>query len=155
MKNIFIPLLFVALAAGLQAQDIAKETADNFTKLSWLTGTWNRTNVKPGRKAHERWEMVGKYEMKGFGVSMKEQDTLFVEKIKLVIKDNNIWYVADVPENKEPVYFRLTEISKEGFACENPAHDFPKKISYKLDGNKLVATISGDGKAMDYLFERQ
>lgn len=155
MKNIFIPLLFVALAAGLQAQDIAKETRDNFNKLSWLTGTWNRTNVKPGRKAHERWEMSGNHEMKGFGVSMKEQDTLFVEKIKLVIKDNNIWYVADVPQNKEPVYFKLTEISNGGFVCENPAHDFPKKISYKREGNKLVATISGDGKAMDYLFERQ
>ncbi|WP_315820030.1 hypothetical protein [Paraflavitalea speifideaquila] len=63
--------------------------------------------------------------------------------------------MADVPQNKEPVYFKLTAITKDGFTCENPNHDFPKKIDYKLDGNKLRATISGDGKAIDYLFERQ
>jgi hypothetical protein len=151
----FMTLLLVLFMTHTQAQEANKETTGNFNKLSWLTGTWNRTNVKPGRKAHERWELAGTLQMKGFGVSMKEKDTLFVEKIQLLVKDNHIWYVADVPQNKEPVYFKLTAITNDGFTCENPAHDFPKKIEYKLDGNKLRATISGDGKAIDYLFERQ
>lgn len=154
MKHTLIALLLALFAEGLQAQDITKETIDNFNKLTWLTGTWNRTNVKPGRKAHERWEMVGSHAMKGFGVTMKEQDTAFVEKLQLVIKDNKIWYVADVAHNKAPVFFELTAIANDGFTCENPAHDFPKKIVYKLNGDKLIATISGDGKAFDYLFER-
>lgn len=155
MKHPLVILLLVLLGEGLQAQDIAKETTDNFNKLSWLTGMWNRTNVKPGRKAHERWEMVGSQAMKGFGVTMKEQDTAFVEKLQLVIKDNKIWYVADVEHNKAPTFFELTAISNDGFTCENPAHDFPKKIVYKLNGDKLTATISGDGKSFDYLFDRQ
>ena len=155
MKHSLIILFLAILVEGLQAQDIAKETAGNFNKLSWLTGTWNRTNVKPGRKAHERWEMAGSNEMKGFGVTMKEQDTAFVEKLKLVIKDNKIWYVADVAHNKAPVFFELTGITNDGFICENAAHDFPKKIVYKLNGNKLTATISGDGRSFDYLFDRQ
>ena len=155
MKLSFITLILIAIITGTQAQNISKETAGNFEKLSWLTGTWNRTNVKPGRTAHERWEMAGKYEMKGYGISMKEKDTAFVEKIKLVIKDDHIWYVADVPENKEPVYFKLTAITKDGFVCENPAHDCPKRIEYKLNGTKLTATISAGDKAMTYLFERQ
>lgn len=155
MKHTLITLLLALFAEGLQAQDMAKETTGNFNKLTWLTGTWNRTNVKPGRKAHERWEMVGNHTMKGFGVTMKEQDTTFVEKLQLVIRDNKIWYVADVAHNQAPVFFELTAISNDGFTCENPAHDFPKKIIYKLNGNKLTATISGDGKSFDYLFDRQ
>lgn len=155
MKKTLITLLLTIFFGSIQAQDIAPATIDNFNKLSWLTGTWNRTNVKPGRKAHERWEVTGKYEMKGVGVTMKEQDTAFVEKLKLVIKDNKIWYVADVAHNKAPVFFELTAISNDGFTVENPAHDFPKKIVYKVNGNKLMATISGDGKSFDYLFDRQ
>ena len=155
MKHTLITLLLALFAEGLQAQDMAKETIDNFNKLTWLTGTWNRTNVKPGRKAHERWEMVGSQAMKGFGVTLKEQDTAFVEKLQLLIRDNKIWYVADVAHNQAPVFFELTAINNDGFTCENPAHDFPKKIIYKLNGNKLTATISGDGKSFDYLFDRQ
>ena len=30
--------------------------------------------------------------------------------------------------------------------------DFPKKITYRLVGDKLKATISGNGKLSDYLF---
>jgi hypothetical protein len=78
-----------------------------------------------------------------------------VEKLKLVIKDDNIYYVADIAENKEPVYFKLTTITGNSFVCENPQHDFPKMISYQKDGNKIKATISGDGKSFEYLFEKK
>ena len=60
---------------------------------------------------------------------------MYVEKLKLVIKDNNIYYVADVPENKHPVDFKLIEISEMTFTCENPEHDFPKRIRYQEEGN--------------------
>jgi hypothetical protein len=63
--------------------------------------------------------------------------------------------VADVPENKEPVYFKLTTITDHSFTCENPQHDFPKTISYIKDGIKLKATISGNGKSIEYLFDRK
>jgi hypothetical protein len=86
---------------------------------------------------------------------MQGEDTVFVEKIKIVVKDRELYYVADVPENKEPVYFKIVELGTTGFVCENPAHDFPKKISYQLSGADLKAQISGDGKSIDYLFTKQ
>jgi hypothetical protein len=155
MKHCFFIVLLIANCSLANAQSIAKETSDNFNKLQWLTGTWNRTNTKPGRTAHERWEKKSDHELQGWGVNLKGQDTLFMEKLKIVIKDNAIYYVADVPENKEPVYFELTAISDTGFTCENPQHDFPKKIEYLLEGKVLKATISGNGKVIDYLFGRK
>jgi len=152
--NSLLTLLLIGLLHEASAQQTTSAAIDAFSKLSWLTGTWQRTNTKPGRTAHERWEMNGNQAMRGWGVTMREKDTLFVEKIQLVIKDNKIWYVADVPENKEPVYFELTSITSTGFSCENPAHDFPKKITYQLEGNKLTAIISAGDKSIPYLFQK-
>ena len=130
--------------------------AEDFSKLSWLEGTWTRTNItKPGRSAHERWEKLNPNEFRGYGVNMQGQDTVFLEKISIVIKDNALYYVADVPENKQPVLFKFTSITTNGFVCENPDHDFPKKIIYRLEEKKLKAQISGNGKVVDYWFEKQ
>ncbi|HZI52259.1 MAG TPA: DUF6265 family protein [Chitinophagaceae bacterium] len=153
-KVLFIAAVFVSIAM-LHSELSAQQVNEDFKKLDWLEGTWIRTNVKPGREAHEKWQRVSSTEWLGWGISMKGNDTAFVEKLKLVIKDDNIYYVADIVENKEPVYFKFTTITDHGFVCENPQHDFPKTINYQKNGNGIKATISGDGKSIDYLFEKQ
>ncbi|MBK8292065.1 MAG: hypothetical protein IPK96_15180 [Flammeovirgaceae bacterium] len=148
-----IVLVFMLLSKFAYAQDSDK----GLNQLSWLEGTWNRTNIKAGKSAHERWVRTGKGELMGWGVSMTMtgSDTTFVEKLKIIYKDNAFYYVADVPENKDLTYFKFTELTTTGFVCEDPAHDFPKKISYQVEGNKLKAIISGNGKSIEYLFEKE
>ncbi len=151
-RKISLLVIFVLSIQFSFAQ--SSNASSDFKKLSWLEGTWKRTNAKPGRTAHERWVKSGTQEMKGWGVSMNGADTTFVEKLKLVVRDNAVYYVAEVPGNKSETLFKLTQITDKTVVFENPQHDFPKKIEYMLDGNKLKATISADGKAMDYLFEK-
>jgi hypothetical protein len=122
-------------------------------ELDWLVGKWNRTNTKPGHAGFEYWEKISETELCGKGINLKGADTVFVEKLKIILKDNQLYYVADVPENKSEVLFRVTAITDSGFVCENPQHDFPKKIAYTLEGEKLTASISGNGKQIDYFFE--
>ncbi len=86
---------------------------------------------------------------------MQGKDTAFVEKITILIKENEIYYVANVPENKQPVYFKLIEINNTGFVCENPEHDFPNRISYQLSGTNLKAQTSGSDKSFEYLFQKE
>lgn len=86
---------------------------------------------------------------------MNGADTSFVEKLRIVTKDNKLYYVADVPENKESTYFLITGVTATSFICENPEHDFPKKIVYQHEGNTMKATVSGNGKSIDYFFERK
>jgi hypothetical protein len=90
--------------------------------------------------------------MNGRGINLKGTDTVFVEKLKIIVRENTIFYVADVPENKEPVLFKATAITNTSVVFENPQHDFPKKIVYEWSDQKLKATISGDGKLIDYWF---
>jgi hypothetical protein len=153
MKKFLFLVMLITVATNSFGQ--TDNQSENFKKLDWLIGTWERTNVKPGRAAHERWEKISENELLGYGASLQGKDTVFMEKLRIVTKQDSIVYVADVPENKKPVYFRLTEITNSGFICENAKHDFPKKISYQLEGKKLKARTSGDGKAIDFLFERK
>ena len=154
MKKVL--LLFAVLSVpGLVNSLLAQNINEEFKKLDWLEGIWTRTNVKPGRSGYEKWQKTSSSEWLGFGVNMNGNDTTFVERLKLVIKEDNIYYVADIVANKEPVYFKLTTITANGFVCENPDHDFPKKISYQKNGNGIKATISGDGTSMDYIFEKK
>jgi hypothetical protein len=153
MKKIFLLTICVSLLEIGYSQP--EKVADDFRKLGWLSGTWVRTNAQTNEIGNERWVKMSGSEWQGFGLTMKGQDTVSLERLKLIIKDDAIYYVADVPENKQPVYFKLTEVSDNRFVVENPEHEFPKKISYQKDGDKLRATLFDDTKSVDYFFQRK
>lgn len=137
------------------AQSLTGKTATDFSALSWLEGKWSRLNIKkPGRTAVEIWKKTNDTEFRGIGITLQGNDTVFVEKLKIIIDGNEIHYVADIPENPEPVHFKFTAQSEHGFVCENPKHDYPKKISYQVEGNTMKAQTSGDGKTQEFVFEK-
>lgn len=146
-KLLSITLLLFAVQA-IHAQDLSK--------VSWMLGKWKSVHAKSGNISYENWTKISDQEWSGTGFRLSPggTDTLFSEKMKILVKDNNLYFVADVKENAALVYFKFTSINEQGFTCENPAHDFPKKISYQQDGKKLKATISGNGKEISYYFER-
>ena len=120
-------------------------------KLEWLEGSWIRID---GRRGLETWKRKASSEWLGVGMSIHDRDTTVTERIRLIEKEGTIFYEADVKENEAPVRFRMTAIGERHFVCENPEHDFPKKISYDFDGAVLRATISGNGRSVEYKFQR-
>lgn len=149
MKKYFLLVFLFSALTGVA------QTSQDFKKLGWLVGEWDRTNVSKGNAGIEKWIANSAFELQGWGITMKESDTAFVEKTKLIVRNDTIYYVADVPGNKQPVYFKITAITESSFTCENSKHDFPKKITYTKNGNKLKATISGGNKSIDYLFDKK
>lgn len=140
----------------LVQQGTSRQTKKDFKKLSWMLDTWERTNVRPGSTAYETWQKESAALFTGMGVSLKGTDTTFVEQLRIEMKDDKIYYVADVRENATPTYFLMTEITDHGFKSENPDHDFPKLISYELKGDELTAIISDGGqKKMGFVFKRK
>lgn len=125
--------------------------AQSVDDFSWLEGTWQRQNTKPGSSAFETWNQ-SEGMLSGMGVTLKGTDTVFIEKLKIVNQKDTWYYVAEVSHNAAPTYFKITSFGKEGFVCENPDHDFPKKIVYALEDDRLIATISGDGKSIPFTF---
>ncbi|MBL7871526.1 MAG: hypothetical protein JNM78_07940 [Cyclobacteriaceae bacterium] len=50
-----IMLLLLLVSQAVVSQPPKSKQTASIENLSWLEGTWNRTNVKTGRSAHERW----------------------------------------------------------------------------------------------------
>ncbi|HMI01185.1 MAG TPA: DUF6265 family protein [Pedobacter sp.] len=148
-----LPALLLLLVTDVASGQ--EKIQKDFKKLEWLQGRWERINSKPGQTGIETWAIVSPEKLTGTGLTMKGTDTLFLEKLELVIKDGYIYYVADVEGNPAPVLFKFTEITNDSFICENPLNDFPKKIAYRLQDKKLKATISGGGKSIAYDFVRK
>lgn len=146
-------LCSIGLVSATQPKGIKTQSIND---IAWIVGQWQRTNVRPGTTTYEFWEKSSEKLLSGIGFSMKGADTTFIEKLKIELKDGTLYYVADVRENAEPVYFKFTEISDHGFVSENPEHDFPKMISYELKDGVMTAVISDGGdKKMGFVFKRK
>jgi len=147
---LIIPLLFMIHKSNAQ-----EGTKQKFKKLEWLTAKWVRTNSNAGHSGYETWSKVSDLKLIGKGVTLKGNEIIFMEKLELIVKGNDIFYVVKLTDEEKPVNFKITSIDNNGFTCENPAHDFPKKITYTLVGKNVKAVISGNGKSIDYIFERE
>lgn len=154
MEKAILLILFTGTTGVICAQQQSVAT-DAFQKISWLEGQWHRQDTTTGKRWIERWWFTSPVTLNGIGVTVYNADTIFVEGLRIVWHDGTLHYIADVAHNQQPVKFRFTEWSATGFTCENPAHDFPKKIVYRLEGDLLKATISAGSKHVDFLFVRQ
>lgn len=157
MNRFFVIFVLIVTAQFSALSQSSSEVSAQvqLQKLEWILGKWNRTNVRQGTTATETWTKVSNELIKGIGLSMQGNDTTFVEQLRIEVKDNHLYYVADVKENASPTYFKITSITDSGFVSENPAHDFPKVISYELKEGILTAIISdGDKKKMGFIFRK-
>lgn len=124
-------------------------------QMEWLLGGWTRVNNPAGKSGYEYWQRKNDQEWHGQGIALKGTDTTFVELLKIVVERGALYYVADVPGNNKPVYFEITSVNENSFICENPTHDFPKRIEYRFDGKQIHARVSAGSQGIDYIFERR
>ena len=80
------------------------------------------------------------------------------EFLCIVERGGGLVYTAMPNGRQPPTDFTLTAIDERSATFENPAHDFPKKISYtrKADGS-LEAVTSGDAteRSQTFVFRKQ
>lgn len=132
MKYLPLLLLFSCTAGG------------PIDKAGWLTGTW-QSNAS-GRQMLETWVKLDDSTFAGKGRLVRKGDTLLLESVSLEQRGGQLYYVPTVTgqNNGMPVRFTLTAIDSRQMVFENPAHDFPQKVSYTLvSPDSLLAEISG------------
>jgi hypothetical protein len=155
MRGIFIVII---AALGLSAF-IISDDSKTFKKLYGLTGTW-KMNTKRGAVCEE-WKKVNKNYLQSKGYMIRGKDTIISERIALTNAKEGIFYTSTVEEqnNKQPVAFKMTGSENNEFVFENPQHDFPKRIVYKLiTADSLHAWIDDGtetGKRQDFYYKRQ
>lgn len=149
-----IVLLLACVISGFLAPPLAAQDADPMLEsLAWILGDWNRIGLPDGQSGYERWH-VADHGYSGVGARLKGTQVVFMEKLRIEADNDGVFYVADVPGNSSPVRFRLVEQTEASAVFENPTHDFPKRISYRMTDGRLEARVSGGGREAAFLFER-
>ena len=130
-----------------------------FKKLYTLEGTW-KMNTKRGAVCEE-WKRVNKNHLQNTGYMIKGKDTIISERVALTNTKEGIFYTSTVEDqnNKQPVAFKMTGSEKNVFVFENPQHDFPKRIVYKLLSSDSLHAYIDDGtetgKKQNFYYKRQ
>lgn len=139
MKALFYFALFVIFNYSVSmAQNNFK-----MEKLSWLCDRW--VSADGDTRSYEHWEKINDSLFVGGSETIKNWDTVFTEKLKIEKIDGDIYYIADVKHNPAPVKFKMISLNDYEAVFENPEHDFPQKIIYKLEEGILHASIEGPG----------
>jgi len=149
-KILILPLAALFLFAFAQSRYIGKMDA-----FKWMIGTW-KSQTKDGT-IMETWRPMTDTSYDGETTLYKKTtETVMLEKIRLVSRGNNFYYIPAVQgqNNNKSVEFRITKYDKKGFIAENPSHDFPNKITYSIKKDSLFASVEGKGKREEYKYVR-
>lgn len=153
-------VVFLTVFSSAQAEDkaiVAKASLDALHQLSGLIGSW-KANMG-GSAVYESWQADSSNRFKGMGFSVNGNDTDISEKLIIAATDSGLYYISDVSHNPAPVYFKMTRQDSTTTVWENPNHDFPTRIIYRLPtADSLHARIEGLRKGkesgIDFIFQR-
>lgn len=138
-------ILALALSAIFMAcKDTAQSKERKIKKAEWLIGTW--ANESPYGNLSESWQKENDSVYRGQSFFIKGKDTIHSESIALAERNGEVFYSPTVQgqNGDKPVDFKMTAATDKQLVFENPAHDFPQKITYtKITNDSLVAEISG------------
>lgn len=153
MKSIKYTLFILSLILFFSCKKYDKDgniikSFDELEKANWLLGSWEYKDTTG--TLHETWttDTDSSYVGKSYFV-INEKDTLHNESFELIENEEHLIYNSAVigEDYDEPVPFQLTKDEDSVLIFENPKHDYPNKIEYKLNKNSsLQITISGKVK---------
>ena len=118
---------------------------EELEKANWMLGEWEKTDSLGTLR--EIWERLDDSTFVGLSYYIQnKKDTLHNEQMELMQNGDYLIYSATIKgeNNDSPIPFQMTKDEDSLLVFENPKHEYPQKIQYKLMKNgSLVATISG------------
>jgi hypothetical protein len=144
MRTLTVVALLSALALPATRQPIAT-AAD----LGFMTGCW-RFEAK-GRVVEEHWTAPAGGTLMGLSRTIVNGKTSEFEFLQIRDLAEGLAYIAK-PSNQPEATFVATSKTADEIVFENPKHDFPQRIRYRLAGDALQARVEGtvNGKARGF-----
>jgi CubicO group peptidase (beta-lactamase class C family) len=133
-----------------------RRTGRSVLDHAWLVGCWERTRANGALV--ERWTAPVDGVMSGVGMSVRDTARHINERLRLFYRGDTLIFEA-TPANQPMTEFKSATIAADELVFENPAHDFPQKISYRrVRADSLYARIEGDKAGrrapIDYPYKR-
>ena len=138
--SLVLALLATNIAMALAHAQRAPEPTSS-TLPTWMIGCW--AGERGGEKFHERWTGGDDSTLLGVAHTTKAGKLAAFEFLRVVVKEGRAVYVAQ-PNGAPPTEFAATASTTNRVVFENPAHDFPKRVTYERSGaDRLTASIDG------------
>lgn len=128
-----------ALLLALTVPPLAEESRP--LDLSWMAGHWFAE--AGGTTMEEHWSRPDGGLLLGTHRDVRPDGGAFFEFLRIELDGSRAVYHA-APTGRPAVPFALVESGRSRVVFENPAHDYPQRISYERDGERLTARIEGD-----------
>jgi hypothetical protein len=126
-------------------------TAGDLDGLRFLSGKWQGEWGKAAIEEH--WTEAAGGTMLGVSRTIVSGKTVAFEYLRIEARGDGVFYVAQ-PGGRPPTDFKLTKVSAGLAVFENPEHDHPKIIRYRLGENSLVAEVEGDEGKQEFRFRK-
>jgi hypothetical protein len=137
-------ILVLSLASALLATGsawAADVDEPTLAQLSFLAGSWSRCTDKA--ESEELWLPSRGGMMLGLNRTVRSSGESAFEYLRIEESDAGVTYLAS-PGGRSATPFTLVEVVSNQAVFENPEHDFPTRIIYRLnDDGTLTARIEG------------
>lgn len=134
-------LLLAPLLSALISSNAFAAEAD-VSSLAWLAGCWQAEKGEPGSGEH--WLPPAGGTMFGIGRTVKNGKTVEFEFVQLRVNAEGKLVFIALPSGQQETTFVASAVGKDSVTFENPQHDFPQKVIYRLQSaDRLVARIEG------------
>lgn len=143
MKN--IALVIMLLMSNAVLAQTQKYSLDD---LEWLAGCWSGGSGT--RSTIEQWMKPSGKTMLGMSRTVANGKTVEYEFLRVHEESNGDIFYTAIPSGQQEASFKLVKLEKHMAVFENPEHDFPQRVIYKLeDDGSLKARIEGESKGKE------
>jgi hypothetical protein len=116
--------------------------ASDVTALAWMAGCWAPEKGDAGSVEH--WLPPAGGTMLGVSRTVKNGRTVEFEFMQLRVNAEGKLVFIAMPSGQKEATFVASHVSKDSVTFENPQHDFPQKVSYRLESSdRLIGRIEG------------
>ena len=147
-RSILFSFAFIIFSFPLHAQKCPAP----IDSLRWMTGYWK--HMTEGSETEEQW--MGPLNKLMVGMS-RNTDTGFNASFEFLRiqqdKSGSVKYIA-MPSAKKETAFMMTYYKNREVWFENPAHDFPRKIIYRMNSpGEVTVTLESIEEGQPYKYE--
>lgn len=123
--------------------------------MQWMAGEWKMES--DSMRILERWEIINEKRLQGSGYVIAGADTVVRENLCIELIGNHWVYIAQINDYPPVLFTRNPQAEKNNLLFENPEHDYPQRIRYRLNNDQSISafvegSIEGKNNTEEYHF---
>ena len=122
---------------------VAQDTGvTSLSSVAWLAGCWSAEQGEAG--SGEQWLPPAGGTMLSVSRTVKDGKTVEFEFMQLRVNAEGKLVFIALPSGQKETTFVASNVGQDFVTFENPQHDFPQKVIYRLESpTRLIGRIEG------------